>query len=180
MSKLIKDLIAKDLQARYAEVDSAIWLELVGVDGITTNDFRRDLHARNIRVEVVRNSLFRRALGASPLGKLAAALSGPAALVTGGESIIDAAKLIDEWRPKIKNLKLRGAVLEGEYLDEQAVAGLAKMPSKRDLQGRLAGMVMSPGANLTAAALSGGGNIVGCLKALIERLERGERAAEAA
>ena len=107
MSKLVKDLIARNLQTRFAGVDNAIWLELVGVDGVTTNEFRRDLHSRDMRLEVVKNSLLRRAVGDGPLSKLAAALSGPAALVTGGESIIDAAKVIDAWRPKIKSLKVQ-------------------------------------------------------------------------
>ncbi len=180
MSKLVKDLITQNLQARYADVHNAIWLDLVGVDGVTTNELRRDLHARNMRMEIVKNALFRRAVADGPLGKLAAALSGPAALVTGGESIIDAAKVIDAWRPKIKSLKVRGAVLEGEYLDEQAASGLARMPTRRDLQRGLAGLVMSPGANLAAALLAGGGNIAGCLKTLIENLEKNEEAAQAA
>lgn len=180
MSKLVKDLITKELQARYGELDNAVWVELIGVDGITTNEFRRDLHEKNLRLEVVKNSLFRRAVADRPLGKLAERLEGPAALVTGGESAIDAAKVLDAWLPKIKGLRLRGAVLEGEYYDEQAVASLAKMPSKRDLQARLVGIVLSPGGNLAGAILSGGSNIAGCLKALIEKLEKGESPADAA
>ncbi|MFH1748977.1 MAG: 50S ribosomal protein L10 [Planctomycetota bacterium] len=180
MSKLIKNLITKDLQARFADVNSAIWLELLGIDGTTTNAFRQDLHEKQMHLEVVKNALFRRAVGAGPLGQLASALQGPAALVTGGETIIDAAKVIEEWRPKLKGMRLRGAVLEGEYLDERAVAGLAKMPTKRDLQARLAAAVRSPGANIASAILSGGRNIAGCLKAKIEKLEKDEGAAQAA
>ena len=180
MSKLVKDLITKDLKSRYAEMDSAVWVEMLGIDGITTNEFRRDLHEKQLRLEIVKNALFRRAVGDGPLAKLAESLTGPAALITGGESAIDAAKVIEGWMPKLKGLKLRGAVLEGEYLDEQAVAGLAKMPTKRDLQAKLVGVILSPGGNLAGALLAGGGNIAGCIKALIEKLEDGEDSADAA
>ena len=180
MSKLVKELIAKDLQTRYAELNNALWVELIGVDGNTTNAFRRDLHGKQMRMEVVRNLLLRRAVGSGPMAKLADKLEGPAALITGGESAIDAAKLVEEWAPKIKTLRVRGALLEGEYLDEAASAGLAKMPNKADLQARIAGIVRSPGANLASAILSGGAKIAGCLKAMIEKQEGGDEAANAA
>jgi len=180
MSKRIKDLVARELQSRYAQLDSALWVELLGCDGITTNEFRRDLRARKMRLEVVKNSMFRRAIGDGPLRPLATALQGPAALVTGGESLVDAAKVIEEWMRKIKGLKLRGAVLEGEYLDEQRVAGLSRMPTRREMQAGIARALRSPGLRLAGAILSGGGRIAGCLKALIEKLERPETAAPAA
>ena len=181
MSKLIKNMIAKDLQSRYADTDSALWVEVLGVDGNTTNAFRRDLHDNHMRMEVVRTLLLRRAIGDdAPMAKLAAALEGPAALITGGDSIIDVAKLVDGWQSKMKTLRVRGALLEGEFLDESASAGLAKMPNKAEMQARIAGIVRSPGANLAAAILAGGGNIAGCLKAMIEKLEDGEDAASAA
>lgn len=180
MSKMVKDLITKELRTRYADVDNAVWVELIGADGNMTNELRRDLHSKQMRLEIVKISLFRSAVGDGPLGKLAQAINGPTALITGGESAIDAAKALDDWLPKIKGLKLRGAMLDGEYLDESAVAGLSKMPTKADLQAKIAGIVLSPGGNLVGAILSGGGNIAGCLKALIEKLEQGNDAAEAA
>lgn len=177
MSKYVKDLITDALRNRYADKDSALWIELIGVDGNTTNAFRRALHENEMHLEVVKNSLFRRAVGDGPLAPLAKSVQGPVALVTGGESLVDVAKLIDEWKPKIKPLKLKGAVIEGEWLDEERVQGLAKMPTKRDLQAKVAGCALSPGANLASAINSGGGNIAGCLKALIEKLENGESVA---
>ncbi|MGD8451698.1 MAG: 50S ribosomal protein L10 [Phycisphaerae bacterium] len=179
MSKLVKNMIAGELRSRYSELDSALWVELIGVDGNTTNAFRRDLHSKDVRLEVVRTALLRRAVADGALRTLADHLVGPAALITGGESIIDVAKMIDEWLPKIKGLRIRGALLEGQFLNEQAAAGLAKMPSKRDLQARIAGMALSPGANLAAAVLSGGGRIAGCLKSIIEKLEKEEAPAAA-
>ena len=174
MSRLVKDMITDELRSRYSALDNALWLEIVGVDGDTTNEFRGALRGKQMRVEIVKNSLFRRAVADGPLKPLADALSGPAAIVTGGESLIDVAKLVDEWLSKSKGIKLRGAVLEGEWLDESRVGSLAKMPSKRDLQAKVAAIVLSPGANLAATVLAGGGNIAGCLKTMVEKLEKGE------
>lgn len=174
MSKLVKELITKELKSRYGEIDNAIWIEMIGVDGITTNEFRGDLRGQDVRVEVVKNSLFQRACASGPLAPLAEALDGPAAILTGGESPINVAKVLDDWKKKIKSLRIRGAVLDGEYLDEGQVKNLSKMPTREDMQAKLSATVLSPGGNLAAAILSGGGNIAGCLKALIEKLEKDE------
>jgi len=180
MSKPVKELLTRELADRYKAVNNAIWVEMVGVDGITTNDFRRMLRGRNMRLEVVKTSLFQAACKDGPLAKLAAALSGPVALVTGGESAIDAAKLLDEWLPKLQTkLRLRGAVLEGEYLDESRVKNLSKMPSKHDLQARIALIILTPGGLVAGAVLAPGSNIAGCVKALIEKLEKAEPTAAA-
>lgn len=172
MSKPIKDLITSELKSRYGDAGSALWVEMLGVDGISTNNFRRGLHAKQMRMEVVKTALFRRAVAGKQLGPLAEALQGPATLLTGGESLIEVAKVVEEWAAKLPQIKLRGAMFEGQFLDGKAVAGLSKMPSKRDLQGRIAGAALAPGANLAAAINSGGGRIAGCIKALIEKLEK--------
>ncbi|MCA9242845.1 MAG: 50S ribosomal protein L10 [Phycisphaerales bacterium] len=173
--KLVKDLITSELRGRYSDLNSALWVEIVGVDGITTNEFRRELRDNNMRLEIVKSALFRRAVKDTSLQPLADKLEGPAAIMTGGESLIDVAKLVDKWLDKIKSLKLRGAILEGEFLDEARVGGLSKMPTKADLQARIVGQALSPGANLAAAILSGGANVAGALKAMIKKLEDGEQ-----
>jgi large subunit ribosomal protein L10 len=174
MSRLVKDMITDELRKRYGEMNSALWLEVLGVDGITTNQFRGALRAKNMRLEVIKNSLFKRAIGDGPLKPLAQAMAGPAAIVTGGDSLIDVAKLIEEWLPKAKGIRLRGAVLEGKWLDESRVVGLSRMPTKRDLQAKVAAIVLSPAANVAGAIKVSGAEIASCLKALIEKLEKGE------
>lgn len=178
MSKPVKDMMTAELASRYGELDNALWVELTGVSGVTTTEFRRDLHARKIHLEVVRNAIFRRAVAGRKLEPLARLLEGPAALLTGGDSIIQVAKAAEEWMPKIKTLKLKAAVLDGELISGKAVEGLSKMPTKQDLQGKVVGAALSPGANLAAALKGPGAAIAGILKSLIEKLEKGD--AEAA
>ncbi len=180
MSKLVKDLITKELRTRYGAEVSAVWVELTGVDGIVTNALRRELRSRKMRLEVVKNALFRRAVAGSPLAKLAEAVTGPAALITGGESATDIGKLLDEWRAKAPTLKVHAALIEGEFLDEASAKGLARMPTKRDLQGRVVAVMLSPGAALAGLLLAPGGGIAGCVKALVEKLEKTAPPAEAA
>ncbi len=175
MSKPVKELITRELAARYANATDAVWIELVGLDGISTNEFRRDLRARKMRLEVVKTSLFRRACQNGPLAPLAAAVSGPVALVTGESTAVELAKVLEEWLPKFpKNLRIRGAVLEGEYLDETRVKQLSKMPTRAELRARAVQIILTPGRRVAAAILCPAVNLAGCLKTLIDRLEKGQ------
>lgn len=177
MSKPVKEIIARDLEQRYAETRDAVWVEMVGIDGITTNTFRRVLREKEMRLEVVKTSLLRRACKGRPLERLAKQLTGPAALVTGGTSAIDVAKLLEDWAPKFPKeatFRLRGAVLDGEYIGEDQVKDLSRMPTKADLQGRVVRIILTPAANIAGIAVAGGRNIAGALKTLIEKLEKGE------
>ena len=98
MSKPVKDMITRELASRYEDTSNAVWVEIVGVDGITTNEFRRDLRSREMRLEVVKSALLHRACANGPLAPLAKALCGPAALLTGGQTAIDIAKVLEQWR----------------------------------------------------------------------------------
>jgi large subunit ribosomal protein L10 len=174
MSKRVKELLTHELKSRYSDADSALWVEFMGVDGKTNNEFRAELHEREVRLEIVRNSMFRRAVAGCPLEPLSERMKGPSALLTGGESLVDVAKIVHAWLPKMPSVRLRGAVLEGEYVDEQRVETLHKMPTKQEALARVAGAARSPGARLAAAIQSGGSNVAACVKALIEQLESGE------
>jgi large subunit ribosomal protein L10 len=182
MSKLVKQLITKDLVDRYSEKDNAVWIELVGVDGNTTNAFRRDLRKNEMRMEIVKTSLFRQACADTALAPLANELEGPAAILTGGDSAIEVAKLLDDWAPKFpkESLRLRGALLDGELINEAQVQTLSKMETKGDLQAKLVLITLSPGKNVAGAMLAPGRNIAGCLKAMIGKLEDGETIAKSA
>lgn len=180
MSKPVKELMTTALRSRYSGLDSALWVEFLGCDGLTNNEFRRALHGKQMKLEVIKTSLLRRAVSGNKLEPLAKTVAGPAALITGGESVIDAAKIVEEWMPKIKGMKLRGAMLDGELLPEKDVPSLAKMPTKKDVQAQIAGAVRSPGGKLAAAILASGGGIAACIKTIIEKLEKGEAVGAAA
>ena len=94
MSKPVKNLITEEYRKKYEGLDSACVVSVIGLDAISTSKLRSELRAKKIRLQVVQNSLARRAFASTVLAPLGDALSGPCALVTGGESIIDVAKTL--------------------------------------------------------------------------------------
>lgn len=180
MSKPIKELIAKELKTRYGAMNSAIVVNPIKLTALQANEMRRGLFKKNIQMELVKNSLVRLALKGTPAERVGDLMKGPSALLSGGESIVDLARELEEWTKKLKELEVLGALVEGDVVDGEGAKALAKMPTRVELQGQLVGLALSPGAKLASAITAPGGRIAGIVKALIEKLEQGESDAPAA
>jgi len=114
MSKKAKQLVSNEYKRWYDGIDNVCVVDLTGLDAIRNHKLRGALRQKNIRLHVVRNSLFRRAFTAGPMASVAKALTGPCALVTGGESLVDVAKELVRISGEIEALKLRFGVMDGE------------------------------------------------------------------
>ena len=173
MSKYVKELLQKELQDRFSDVGDFLVIETKGVNGNENNEVRGALKAKGIKLTVVKNALMRRAL--DNLG-MAAAVSlfaaGPCTVVSGGDSIVDAAKEITDWGKKNSVVKLKGAFIDGDVIDADGAKALAKMPNRAQLQGTVAMLALSCGARVAGAITSGGGIIAGCVSSLVEKLEK--------
>ena len=112
MSKPVKNLMTEEYKKAYAEVTSACVVSVIGLDAQATNRLRGELRSKDIQIKVVKNSLARRAFLDGPLGPLGDALDGPCAVVTGGASIIDVAKLLAKAKKELpserQNLTMAG------------------------------------------------------------------------
>lgn len=170
MSKTVKNLVTEEYRKAFEGVTSACVVNVVRLDGVSTNLVRRKLHERNVRLQVVKNSLLRRAVPDGGLGPLARALDGPCALVTGGESIIDTAKFLVELRKTYPAIELKVGMLDGDP-DLISVEDLAKMKSRHELLADLSGLLASPGRHLAGALNGPGGRLAGCFKAMAEKEE---------
>lgn len=174
MSKFVKGLLQQNLGKILDDGNTKEFLvvSLMGVAGVDNNVMRGELKDKGINLLVVKNSLFRRALKDHHLEQAVGLFQGPCAVAFGGDSVVDVAKELKEWTKKIKVLEVKGACLDDAVLDAKAAADLADMPTRKELQGQVAGCVASPGAKLAGALLGPGALIAGCIKSVIEKAEK--------
>jgi large subunit ribosomal protein L10 len=179
MSKFVKELLRGELEKRITggHVTDFLVISTQGVDGINNNVMRGALKNKGIHLMVVKNALIKRALANLKMEAAAAIFTGPCAIVYGGDSIIDVAKEIADWVGKVPAIHIKGAFLEGSVFDEKKAEGLSKMPNRKQLQGMIITLAKSPGAKLAAAIISPASGIAGCIKALVEKLEKAENKA---
>ncbi len=172
MSKPVKDLITKEISARFGHLDSIMVVNPVGLNAIDTNKLRLGLRSKKIEMELVKNSLAQRAFAGTKLEPVTKLLEGSCALVTGGDSIVDVAREVLEWTKKLQALQIRGAVVEGQVVDAKGAEVLSKMPSRGELQGQIVNLAKSPGSRLASQIGAPASKIAGCIKALVEKLEK--------
>ena len=170
MSKPLKRMVSEDLRRCYEGVDSACIVELTKLDVPKTQEVRRDLTRKCMRMQVVKNSMARLAFSDGPLGPLAAALQGPCALVTGGDSIVEVARTLVQWSREFPQIGLKQAIMEGDA-DLLTVEDLSKLKGRLELIGELAMLVSSPGRAIAGCLSSPQSRIAGCLKSLAEKGE---------
>jgi large subunit ribosomal protein L10 len=113
MSKPVKDMMVAEYRRRFSDVDSAVVVEIRGLDAEGTAALRGGLREKTIRVSIVKNTLARKAFAGTPLEALDPALKGPSALVYGGASVVDVARELVAKIKKVKQLELKAACLDG-------------------------------------------------------------------
>ncbi len=175
MSKPVKDLIVADYQRRFGTLENALLIEVRGINAKDTNRMRIGLKEKKIRVTVLKNTLARRAFAGSGLAALAPGLTGPSALAYGAESVVDVARELVEWARKIENLRLKGAILDGEYFEGQAgVERLSRFPTRGEAIAQVVQLVLSPGAQAVGCVTGPGGAVMGIVEEIIKKLEKSE------
>lgn len=179
MSKTVKSMILRDYADRFGEESDVAVISIRGINSNDTNKIRADLRKKDIRITIVRNSLAKRQFTEGDLGALTPILTGPSALAYGGQSVVEVARELVELVKTFPGIELKGAVLDGElFSGEEGVKALSKFPTREEAIAQTVALILSPGRNLAASVLGPGRKLASLVKAIEEKLEKGESIAK--
>ena len=179
MSKHVKEMLVRDIRQRIGETRDMLLIDASRIDANTANRFRLALRQKDITALTVQNTLARKALNDAGITTLDSLLQGPSTLVWGGDDIVALSKEITKWAKEVQGLEVKGGTLEGESLGPADVDSLSNSPSRQELISQIAGILLSPAANLAAALLGPGAQLASQIDQISEKEEGGPDEAQA-
>lgn len=179
MSKAMKDMLVDDLKGRLVGVGDVIVVSLGKLDAQKTTLLRQTLRKKRIHLQLVKNSLARRAMSGTPLAPAFERAEGMLAIAWGGEDVVDLAKELDRLQgvKDFEGFECRCGALDGARLEAADVKSVAKWPSRAEQLSILSGQISSLGSTISGQILSAGGTLAGQLKSRCDDLEKAEAAA---
>jgi large subunit ribosomal protein L10 len=185
MSKVIKQMEMETLRNTFKGVRDLVVLSTTKLTCLGDYTLRASLRKKNIRLQVVKNSLTRKIFREMNMNIAddSPFWQGPTLLAWGGSSVAELSKEIDTELKHAKNGPLykdkvtkKGAIADGQAVTfEEAL----KMPTRADAIGRVVTLALSPGRRLMGQVLSPASLVVGQIKSLKDK-EGGEKEAPAA
>jgi large subunit ribosomal protein L10 len=153
--KETKQVVMGQLTATLNKAAIAVVMDYRGLSVADMSVLRKLLHPLQATFTVAKNTLARRVFKDAGQTDVAEALKGPTALLVGRSDQVAPLKAVLEFLKKAKKTdnKVRGGVLDGQFLTAVQVGELADLPPLIELRGKLLGGIASPLSG-TVAALS--------------------------
>lgn len=173
MTREEKAQVIADIAAQLREYPHFYIADTSGLNAEKTAALRRQCFEKDIKLMVVKNTLFVKALeevGGDHVAELANILEGPTAIMFTNVNKAPAV-LIDEFRKKSDKPALKAAyVEESVYVGDHMLAALKAIKSKEELVGDIVMLLQSPAKNVISALQGAAGQkVAGIVKALEER-----------
>lgn len=123
----------------------AVWV--VDYRGLTvkeSQELRRNIRESGAVMKVYKNTLMQIALKEMDMPEMDQILSGPSAFVFADGDPVASAKAIRDFAKENETLVIKGGIMDGGFVDADAVKKIASLPSREELIAKLIGSLQNP------------------------------------
>ena len=172
MKKEDKVLNIEKLEGLISEYAHFYVTNIEGLDAAKTSALRRECFKQDVKLVMVKNKLFLKALANKGIdvAPIATAFKGTSAIMFCNTGNVPA-KLIKTLNKKEQIVALKGAYVEEGCFGADQLEALVAIKSKNELIADVIALLQSPAKNVLSALQSGSTTIHGVLKTLGERPE---------
>jgi large subunit ribosomal protein L10 len=174
ISKEKKQQMVADYVDKMSHSQAMILADYRGLTVAALTDLRRQLREMNGAFQIVKNTLFARALEEAGIPAPGEPLAGPLAVGYCLGEVPPIAKALVDLAAATEVLQIKGAIVGSSYLDADGVRGLATLPPREILLAQLLGSVQGPMSSFVSTITAPMRELVQVLKA---RAEQGQEAA---
>jgi len=167
------------LKQRMTDAKALYLADFTGVDVASVTQLRRNLRAASVEYLVIKNRLAKLAATDAGLDGLTPFLTGPTAVAFGVQDAVEPAKILQKFIDDGGKLAIKAALVDGEVMDPEQVAALAKLPSREELLGKVVGAMQAPITGFAGVLNGLLRNLVGVLAAVQEKQGEPDGGAEA-
>ena len=176
MKREQKTAVVEELTSTLGEADAIFAVDYRGISVGQAAELRGRLREADAVFKVVKNRLAKRATASAGAEAIDEHLVGPTALtLVRGDAVI-AAKAISIFARENGVLEFKGGLMDGEVLDPEGFAAIARLPGLDVLRGQLVGVAASP---ITGLARGLGSMLSGLAVALGQIADQGLVSGEA-
>jgi large subunit ribosomal protein L10 len=182
MPSIVKDLAVKDLTADFKDAEGFVVVAMPGLTMVENEAMRSQLAKRGVRMRMVANKLALIALNQCGHKFPRDMFRGVVGVAYGTtEQTIEAAKILvaDPELVKAGKVAVRGALLEGNVLEQADARALAEVPSRDELRSKLLGLLNGPARALVTVLAAPGNSVARVVQAHCDQAGGGDAAAEA-
>jgi large subunit ribosomal protein L10 len=179
VSKAIKEMQMGALKRTFADVRECVFLSVNKLNSQQDGALRADLRKKNIKVQMVKNSLCRlvfKDLGMQ-FGDDSAYWKGNTWLAWGPESVAELSRALEASVAKTPALKdrvtIKGAVAEGQPVPFDVAK---TMPTRQEAIATILGMVLGPASQIAGQIVGPASQVAGQIQQLAEKKEEGAAA----
>lgn len=149
VGRMVKEVGVEEVAAQLLEQPNFFVTTVNRLKAPDTDLLRQKLHASKARLVMIKRRLGQRATLGLQMPGLADRLQGSVGFVIASDDVLQVAKTLIEFRKsREEQLFVRGALIEGQLLDEARVEELAKLPPKPVLLAHVVAMIESPIADV--------------------------------
>jgi large subunit ribosomal protein L10 len=160
-------------RGKFSAAKVAVVTEYRGLSVEQMTELRRDIRGVAGEFRVVKNKLVRLAIRDTAYEELDRLLQGPNGWAFGYEDPVDLSKALVKFAERNEALKIKGAVVEGDWVEPGMVKELANMPSRPELQAQVLSLMQAPAIKLLQTIQEPGARMV----RLVEKIRQGKESA---
>ena len=160
-----KQAVVAEVAKVVAGAQAIVMVENRGMKVADMTKLRAKARAAGIYFRVVKNTLVRRAVEATPFATLADRMVGPLAYGIGPDPVA-VAKVLNDFAKGNDKFVITGGAMPGQVMSVKQIAALAALPSRNELIAKLLGTMQAPVTKLVRTLNDVPGRLVRTLAAI--------------
>jgi large subunit ribosomal protein L10 len=172
MSKQIKQMQTDTLKETFGGVRELVLLSVSGLSSTADNQLRANLRKKNIRLQMVKNSLARRAFAeiGIDIPKESSYWAGTTWMAWGPESVAELSQELERQVLKNKALadkvKVKGAITEGQPVPFETAL---TMPTRAQALGAVVAAILGPASQIVSQIIGPASQIASQVQTISEK-----------